>query len=329
MSRSDLPHLGCLVAFECVARHLSISRAAEELSLTQGAISRQVSRLEASMNVKLFNRVRQRLSLTASGDAYLLVVREALDAVAKVAEFGSVGRSNRNVIRVAVQPAFARQFLLHRLPGFYAAYPSYTIDVECFLDYTRLRDEDYDAIIYFGRPDSRRQVHEILMQPDFTPVCNSSYSSMHGVRDQLNLNRITFLQSSVFPELWGKWFELNKQSMPRPFRRISFNDYATAEEAALAGLGIALLPTFLTAENLRSGRLSGIPGAPVKESLFYLMSYPIKKANKEGLGKFRRWLVDEVRAWERSLAAPRRPSAINASGELNCMEVSMSGSSSG
>lgn len=295
MSRSHLPNLSCLIAFESVARHSSVSRAAEELHLTQGAISRQVSRLEADVNARLFNRVRQRLSLTTTGEAYLVLVRDVLDSVAKLSEFGASGRISRNVIRLAVQPSFARRFLLSRLPQFYSQNPNIIIDVECFLDYSRIKDSDYDVIIYFGRPDSRRPVHEILVHPGFTPVYSEQYGALFNLENGLSDKGITFLQSSTFPELWDIWFRTNALPMPYPFRRISFNDYGAAEEASIAGLGVALLPEFLTHDSCKAGLLKTVPGAGIHADLFYLLSYPVNGANKAGLALFRDWLMDEIR----------------------------------
>src|SRR5256884_9417467 len=118
--RPRLPPLNALKAFEAAARHESFTRAAEELCVTQGAVSHQVKALEAELGIKLFNRERQRLIITEAGKDYLTVVRDALDRIAVGTE-RLLQRQNSGVLTVSTSPDFAAKWLVHRLGPFSGA----------------------------------------------------------------------------------------------------------------------------------------------------------------------------------------------------------------
>jgi LysR family glycine cleavage system transcriptional activator len=129
--RPRLPPLNALKAFEAAARHESFTRAAEELCVTQGAVSHQVKALEAELTVKLFNRERQRLIITEAGRDYLTVVRDALDRIAIGTE-RLLQRQNAGVLTVSTSPDFAAKWLVHRLGHFAEAHAE--IDLRIFRD---------------------------------------------------------------------------------------------------------------------------------------------------------------------------------------------------
>src|SRR5260370_23654033 len=120
--RPRLPPLNALKAFEAAARHESFTRAAEELCVTQGAVSHQGKALEAELAIKLFNRERQRLIITEAGKDYLTVVRDALDRIAIGTE-RLLQRQNSGVLTVSTSPDFAAKWLVHRLGHFAQAPP--------------------------------------------------------------------------------------------------------------------------------------------------------------------------------------------------------------
>src|SRR5260221_10422989 len=126
--RPRLPPLNNLKAFEAAARHESFTRAAEELYVTQGAVSQQVKALEAGLGIKLFNRERQRLVITEAGRDYLAVVRDALDRIAVGTE-RLLQRQSAGVLTVSTSPDFAAKWLVHRLGGFVEAHPDIDLRV--------------------------------------------------------------------------------------------------------------------------------------------------------------------------------------------------------
>src|ERR1700712_1278913 len=139
-----LPQLNALKAFEAAARHESFTRAAEELCVTQGAVSHQVKALEAELGVKLFNRERQRLIITGAGRDYLAVVRDALDRIAVGTE-RLVQRQSSGVLTVSTSPDFAAKWLVHRLGRFAEAYPDIDLRVSASSPYWGFWRENVDV----------------------------------------------------------------------------------------------------------------------------------------------------------------------------------------
>src|SRR5215467_8181113 len=147
-----LPPLNALRAFEAVARSNSVTRAAEELSVTQGAVSQQVKALEATLGVKLFNRERQRLKITPAGRDYLNVVREALDHIAAGTE-RLMQRQNAGVLAVSTSLDFAAKWLVHRLARFAEAHPGIDLRVSATMHTVDFAKEDIDVAVRHGAGD--------------------------------------------------------------------------------------------------------------------------------------------------------------------------------
>jgi len=145
MSRR-LPQLSALRAFEAAARHVSFTRAAEELSVTQGAVSHQVKALESELGIKFFNRERQRLSITEAGRDYLAVVRDALDRIADGTE-RLVQRQSSGMLTVSTSPDFAAKWLVHRLGRFAEAHPEIDLRVSATMHHIDFAREDVDIAV--------------------------------------------------------------------------------------------------------------------------------------------------------------------------------------
>src|SRR5215475_9049105 len=141
-----LPPLNALKAFEAAARHESFTRAAEELCVTQGAVSHQVKALEAELSVKLFNREHQRLLITEAGREYLAVIRDALDRIAGGTE-RLLQRQNSGVLTVSTSPDFAAKWLVHRLGRFAEEHPNIDLRVSATLHHVDFAREDVDLAV--------------------------------------------------------------------------------------------------------------------------------------------------------------------------------------
>src|SRR6266852_555486 len=144
-----LPPLNALKAFEAAARSESFTRAAEELNVTQGAVSHQVKALEATLGIKLFNRERQRLVITEAGRDYLAVIRDALDRIAVGTE-RLVQRQNAGVLTVSTSPDFAAKWLVYRLGRFAEAHPSIDLRISATLHHVDFAREDVDLAVRHG-----------------------------------------------------------------------------------------------------------------------------------------------------------------------------------
>src|SRR6478735_3791548 len=144
--RPRLPPLNALKAFEAAARHESFTRAAEELCVTQGAVSHQVKALETELAIKLFSRERQRLIITEAGRDYLAVIRDALDRIAAGTE-RLLQRQNAGVLTVSTSPDFAAKWLVHRLGHFAENYPELDLRVSATTHYVDFARDDVDIAI--------------------------------------------------------------------------------------------------------------------------------------------------------------------------------------
>ena len=147
--RPRLPPLNTLKAFEAAARHESFTRAAEELFVTQGAVSQQVKALESGLGLKLFNRERQRLIITEAGRDYLTVVRDALDRIAVGTE-RLLQRQNAGVLTVSTSPDFAAKWLVHRLGNFAEAHPEIDLRISATLHHVDFAREEVDLAVRHG-----------------------------------------------------------------------------------------------------------------------------------------------------------------------------------
>src|SRR3954468_20192969 len=147
-----LPSLNGLKAFEAAARSQSFTRAAEELNVTQGAVSHQVKALEDTLGLKLFNRERQRLIITEAGRDYLTVVRDALDRIAAGTE-RLLQRQSTGVLTVSTSPDFAAKWLVHRLGHFAEAHSGIDLRVSATLHHVDFAREDVDLAVRHGDGD--------------------------------------------------------------------------------------------------------------------------------------------------------------------------------
>jgi LysR family glycine cleavage system transcriptional activator len=166
-----LPSLNAVRAFEAAARHESFTRAAEELCVTQGAVSHQVKALEAELGLKLFNRERQRLVITEAGREYLNVVRDAFDRIALGTE-RLLQRQNSGVLTVSTSPDFAAKWLVHRLGRFAEAFPEIELRVSATLHHVDFAREDIDLAVRHGDGQWTGLHVTRLCGEELFPVCS-------------------------------------------------------------------------------------------------------------------------------------------------------------
>src|SRR3954468_5532664 len=166
-----LPPLNALKAFEAAARRESLTRAAEELCVTQGAVSQQVKGLEATLGIKLFFRERQRLVITEAGREYLEVVRDALDRIAVGTE-RLQQRQNSGVLTVSTSPDFASKWLVHRLGRFAEAHPDIDLRISATMPHVDFANEDVDLAVRHGEGQWSGLHVERLCSEQLFPVCS-------------------------------------------------------------------------------------------------------------------------------------------------------------
>lgn len=294
--RGFLPPIGSLVAFECAARHESFSRAAEELNLTQSAVSRQIRTLEEVVGVALFERVRQRVVLSEAGRAYLADVRRSLgdlgDATHRVMGFAGT----RGVLELAVLPTFGTRWLVPRLPRFLALNPDVTVDLAARIEPFDFADEPFDAAIHVGQPVWAGGVLEHLMDEEVVPVGPPDWLTARGLSTRADLAALPLLHQSTRPSAWADWFASVGVATEAAWRGPRLDQFSMVAEAAACGMGAALVPRFLIEEELASGRLVQLFPEPLATRSAYYVVHPASKGRSALLKAFEEWIVAEAKA---------------------------------
>jgi LysR family glycine cleavage system transcriptional activator len=255
MARHRVPSTASLQGFEASARLNSFSRAAQELNLTQGAVSRQVSGLEQQLGVELFVRRRQRIELTAAGRDYLAEIQPLLAQLSSATDKLSRRAKSENGLRVAVQPTLGTRWLIPRLALFMSSHPDIQIDFSVQPRPFEQAVEQFDLIIHYGRPALRHLTFELLLQDKIAPVCSPDFRQRHQIASPTDLSRVPLLQQDSRLESWPHWFRQAGVRDRNPRSGIRFERIITIVEAAVAGLGVALLPRFLIEDELSRGEL--------------------------------------------------------------------------
>jgi LysR family glycine cleavage system transcriptional activator len=292
--RGFLPNVGSLVAFEAAARHGSVSRAAEELNLTQSAVSRQIQQLELSLGVSLFTRTRQRVVLTDAGRVYATNVRNALTDLAASTHQAIALSGTQGVLNLATLPTFGTRWLVPRLPAFVERHPGITVNCGVRLLPFDFAAEPFDAAIHFGQPHWPGAVCERLIEEEMVPVASPAFRKKENLREPADLGRIPLLQQSTRPTAWAEWFVKAGVSVANPLRGPRFEQFAMVAQAAAAGLGAGLVPHFLIAEELAAGKLQILFPQSLKGTGAYYLVYPEHKAQATIVRSFRDWILGEA-----------------------------------
>lgn len=291
-SRRYLPSLASLLALEAVARLGSASAAAAELNLTQGAVSRQLQVLEGQLGTELLIRERQRLRLTPAAADFVQSARRALDLITAAS---STLRANPGggALNLAILPAFGLHWLAPRLVRFSAAHPEVTVNLS-----TRLKPFDFagaafDAAIHYGRQDWPGAAYLKLMDEDLLAVAAPALTQapLPGAAGVLAL---PLLQLEGRPGDWPRWLAHHGLTPPQRLPAMRLDQFATLIQAAVHGLGAALVPTFLLGRDLAEGRLVPLFGPPLASSGAYYLTHPAGAPPRAPLASFLRWLKADL-----------------------------------
>ncbi|MCK1406105.1 LysR substrate-binding domain-containing protein [Bradyrhizobium sp. 76] len=289
--RRFLPSTSLLAAFEAAARTGSVTMAARELSLTQSAVSRQIKLLEEQLEVELFARERQSIRLTPAGAAYAREIREALRKIS-TASFNLHANPRGGTLNLAILPTFGTRWLAPRLPKFLVQNPGITINLATRLTYFDFRTEALDAAIHFGPPDWPGVEMVLLRSEEVVPACSPELKKQYGFRSARDLKEVPLLSISTRPDAWNKWFSM-QQVDDGSGQAMYFDQFATVAQAAMVGVGVALLPTFLIQEELTSGKLVLAIDRSMESAERYYLVWPAERSTHPPLRAFRDWLLAE------------------------------------
>jgi len=298
-----LPPMQALRAFEAAARERSLTRAAESLNVTHGAISHQIKSLESDLGVRLVERFGRGIRLTDDGERFASRVRAAFaELTTAVQEIGA--RSNPRLLRVSVVPSFAARWLLPRIRDFLAAHPDVDLDVRSNIANIDFQRDDSDVAIRYGHGSWPGVASEHLLDDWFFPVCSPTIANGHVPARPEDLARYTLLRSEDEP--WKPWFDAAGLDWPEPTRGPIFNDLSHGLQAAIEGHGVALARSTLLAHDVRNGILVRPFDIVAPAPRSFWLVYPPRTANTAKLALFRQWLHDEIEAERRADAKDAR-----------------------
>ncbi len=289
--RRFLPSISALLAFEAVARLGSATRAARELSLTQSAISRQLKTLEAQLGVDLLARQGRQLLLTPAGHAYVPHVRDVLN---RLAQSSAAARTNPvgGALNLAILPAFGMHWLAPRLRDFAHSHPEVTVNLSTRLRPFAIQDSTFDAAIHFGHEDWPGVNYLPLMPETVVPVCAPEMldAPIQNAQDMLNH---PLLHLETRPRAWARWFAALGITTEPP-AGMMFDHFSTMAQAAIHGLGVALLPTFFADPYLRDGQLILASDQTTQSIGSYYLVWPDDREAGAALGSFITWLASQA-----------------------------------
>jgi DNA-binding transcriptional LysR family regulator len=304
-ARRHLPATATLQAFEAAARLGSFTMAARDLALTQSAVSRQIRALEDSVGQALFFREKQTVRLTPVGHAYAAEIRRAL-AIISAATIGCRVNPGGGVLNLAVLPTFGTRWLAPRLARFNDQHPGITLSLT-----TRLAPFDFDLdsvdlAIHFGRPHWPGGELLALMPEAVLPVCSPGLRDRLGFVAPADLLRAPLIKLASRADAWPRWFAHHGIDQA-PGAAMLIDQFATAAQLAMAGAGVALMPTFLIVDELAQGQLvTAIATEPSHSEEGYHLVWPVGRRDYPPLVAFRAWICAEAA----NQTTPVAPAAI-------------------
>lgn len=290
--RRNIPSLGALQAFSAVAKHQSVTAAAHELSLTAGAISRQVALLESQLGVALFTRVRQRVVLTRAGEVYSARIAKVLDKLERETVEVMAHEGKGHVLEIASLPTVGAQWLIPRLGGFNKKNPDITVNVHARTTRFLFNEASIDGALYYGLASWPGAKTDYLFDEILLPV--GSPKIIHGRKsmDSEEIVRQPLLHLMTRPDAWREWSTAAGVTNINIMRGARFEVQSMLIAAACASQGVALLPRFLVDDLLQGGALQVLSRLSVRSQGAYYFACPEEKRNEEPLMKFRSWLVN-------------------------------------
>ncbi len=296
LPRTLMPSLQELTAFEAAGRHGSFTKAAQELSLTQSAISKQVRQLEETLGVVLFNRAKGRVVLTSLGEDYIRFATRMLRDCATATHAVIAAGGGESMLKIAVLPTFAARWLIPRLTPYLAAHPSLSLSVTTELEPFDFDERPADVAIHYGAPTWPRAEAVYLFDETIIAVASPVYAAAKALTDAADLDRAILLQQATRPGLWQDWFETAAVEHPNAYRGPIFDQFAMTIEAAAAGLGVALAPAFMVERELAAGQLVRLGKVALAGPGAYYAVTPLSKRYDPAVRGFVDWLVETARA---------------------------------
>ncbi|EGD58046.1 transcriptional regulator, LysR family protein [Novosphingobium nitrogenifigens DSM 19370] len=289
-NRNLLPPMGALHAFIEAAETENFSAAGARLGLSQSAVSRQVAVVEAMAGTALFERRGRRVVLNAAGRKVYAALLPALDQIAGAMR---AVRARDSELTIATLPGFGMRWLAPRLPQLSARHPDMIVNLTVRIDPFDLAREGFDAAIHFGAPDWPDADHLFLFEEEQAAVAAPDWAQVNGIVHPEDVIGAPLLFQTLRPRAWNEWLESQGIADAPPLGGARFDQFMMLAQAAQAGAGLAMVPSFLIEPELASGALVEPFAHRLKSrSAYYLVH--ARGAASPALSRFRDWLVDQA-----------------------------------
>jgi LysR family glycine cleavage system transcriptional activator len=291
---NNIPPLRALKAFESSARHLSFTKAAEELFVTQAAISHQIKSLEDKTGVKLFNRFNRSLKLTTEGQVYLVSIRESLEQLEKSTKL-LVKRNSKDLLNISLWPSFASKWMAKRIWKFQDKHKDIEVSISAFEWMFDSKKENIDVSIRYGRGDWENVYCELLMEERVFPICNRSvYKQLGENPDPSILLEHSLVHDDYSIEDWDMWFEEAGIILDKPIIGTRFSHTVMMLESIENGKGFALGRTPLVIDDINRNLIYAPfeVSIPSEYAYYFVCKKGIEKSKK--VIDFKKWIFKEA-----------------------------------
>lgn len=289
----SLPSLAGLRGFEAAARHMSFTDAAQELNVTQTAVSHQVKTLESRLGVKLFHRSGKSISLTEAGKKLLPEASDCFDRLENTLHLIKI-ESQSPVVTVSVTPSFASKWLIQRLGNFWNSYPDIQLNVHHTLELANFTTDGVDISIRGGNGEWQGSVTRLLLPLDLSPICHPSLlSGANPLKTPSDLKHQNLLHEDNFDD-WISWLEAAGVEDVDPLSGNVMNDSNSLGIAVENRQGVALGRLSLIESDLKSGKIVKPFDIDIESNFSYYLVCPYEKLENSGVQAFRDFILNEV-----------------------------------
>jgi len=265
-----------------------------ELDLSQGAVSRHIRELEGYLGIRLFDRIRQRVALTEAGKHYLSQIEKPLDDLA-MATYRAEAFSDGTVVNIAVVPAFATRWLLPRLPAFQKRNPEIMVHITARQRPVDFEREPFDAALVYDPPSWPGTTAHHLMDADMVAVCSPRLNEKGAIKRPADIMKFPLLHKMSRPNRWSEWMTGAGATLSEcSIKGVAYPQLVNLADAAIAGLGIAILPRNLFAQEFSDKRLLLVGSDFHDSKISYFLMVPKTRDGSGAVRAFTQWLIAEA-----------------------------------
>ena len=291
---NNIPPLRALKAFESSARHLSFTKAADELYVTQAAISHQIKSLEDKMGVKLFDRFNRSLQLTTEGQVYLLSIMVSLEQLEKASR-QMANRNAKGILKISLLPSFATKWMAKRIWKFQDKYPDIEVSISAFEGLADFKREDIDIAIRYGRGHWPDVYCEPLFEERVFPICNRSvYKKLAENPEPEILLEHRLHHDDFSTEDWSMWFKEAGITVEEPIKGTRFSHTVMMLESIESSKGFALGRTPLVIDDLKRKLLYAPFNVSIPSEYTYYFVCPLGAEDSPKIIEFKKWIFKEA-----------------------------------